>query len=91
MSLPSSVARRVLPALALLAAASCGGADAASGGKPSTPPTEPPPAADQQSSVCAAYVAQLNVTLGELAKSPRDEALLDKVATYKAIIADACN
>lgn len=43
-----------------------------------------------ESTVCAAYHKQLQASRAELARAADDESLRETVATYEAVIADAC-
>jgi uncharacterized lipoprotein YajG len=43
-----------------------------------------------ESSLCAAYRARLGEARAALAASRKDESLRESVATYEAVIADAC-
>ncbi|HEX8692645.1 MAG TPA: hypothetical protein VF746_09515 [Longimicrobium sp.] len=47
--------------------------------------------AEQGSSLCAAYQRQLADSRASLARAPRDASLAQDVATFQAVIADACN
>ncbi|HEV2148001.1 MAG TPA: hypothetical protein VGR37_11415 [Longimicrobiaceae bacterium] len=84
-----------LPALAVLALlAGCKD-------NPAQTPTEPPveaaaakaaqPEAAGESTLCAAYRRQLGAARASLARSPGDESLKGSVATYEAVISDACS
>lgn len=44
-----------------------------------------------ESSLCAAYQRQLSDSRAALARAPRDASLAEDVATFQAVIADACN
>ena len=85
-----------LPALAILALT------AACKDQPKQTPTEPdpeaaaavaeavsPPAAGE-STLCAAYRRQLGEAGAALARTDADPSLEESVATYQAVIADAC-
>ncbi len=69
--------------------------------KPKQSPTEPASEASAavvetptrdagESSLCAAYRARLGEARVALVASGKDESLRDRVATYEAVIADAC-
>ena len=47
--------------------------------------------AELGSSLCAAYQRQLADSRASLARAPRDASLAQDVATFQAVIADACN
>lgn len=68
--------------------------------QPEQTPTEPAasvvtaevrtPTQEGESTLCAAYRQRLGESRAALARSGPDESLKDKVATYEAVIADAC-
>lgn len=71
--------------------------------KPRQMPTEPGEAVESavkapereapqgaESTLCAAYRTQLGESRAALERAPGDESLQEAVATYQAVIADAC-
>ena len=93
--------RMVLPTIAaLLLFAACRDvtqqtpaqeAEQAAAPEEAAPSAAAAPAADQQSTLCAAYNKQLGQARGALAREPKDATLQENVATFEAVIADACN
>jgi|GEM_PF-6079418 len=56
-----------------------------------TPPVEQAPAAASASTLCDAYAERLAEHRTALASSPQDGTLQERVATFEALIDDACN
>ncbi len=81
----------------VLVALSAGCRDAAREPAPGSPvaPADPNPSASaapaSSSTVCAAYHARLGEARSALARAPGDDSLREDVATFEAVISDACD